>query len=478
MAEIFLKGSESLAAIYKKISIDLQDESIRYRLATHVLLKEMEGQRLLVHLATGRAYLLNGDEWNCFMELAEEGLSGIGVSGEWIERNGLISFLRERIIVNTEFDDVNFYQEAVKVRRIMNRKNKGITTYTILPTTACNARCFYCYEKDFVPQTMDEKTAMQVAEYIKNTHASKVKLAWFGGEPLVGEKYISLICDELKKAEIPYTSSMISNGSLITEEIVRRMKEEWKLTRIQISLDGCKEQYERRKAYVNPEKYTYESVMQSVKLLLEAEINVVVRCNTDYDNLSEMEDFLKDISERFGKYRTFRISFRNLFQTQGDGEKYLDLMRELQRLNNLTESMHIGRFNKPGDDNDDADEDEDENKVDESVVNFFKVRNNYCMADNMDGAVLIMPDGSFNNCEHCPEGRCFGNVFEGITDEALYKQLKQTPAVMPECRTCCFLPLCTAYRKYGCPGYAPYCRENMEIDAEAVLRRGLNKRIK
>lgn len=36
---------------------------------------------------------------------------------------------------------------------------KAITNYTILTTTGCNARCFYCYEKGTKPVTMTAETA-------------------------------------------------------------------------------------------------------------------------------------------------------------------------------------------------------------------------------------------------------------------------------------------------------------------------------
>ena len=453
MAKILFEGSKSLSGIYKTLNTgNLQDDSIRYRLAKHVYLSSVSGERILVHTATGFGYLLSEAQWESVKELSSGKCDG--VSGAWIEQHGLTEFLQNRVIVKLDFDDVKFYQSARTIRKTMkSAKNgkKGRGFYTILPTTACNARCVYCYEKGFVPSTMDERTALQTAEYIKSHYGEgAVKLNWFGGEPLVGEKYISVICDCLRASGIPFKSSMITNASLITPEIAGKMKEDWNMGKIQVSLDGPKATYEKRKQYYDPLRNTYESVMDCVETVARAEIETTARINVDYENAREMETYLEELFTRFGKYGNFSVYFASLYGIRGDGERYLELEKLVQKLNQKA----IRLWNR---------------KEKNGLRGSFKVRGNLCMADNVEGSLVILPDGSFNNCEHCPEGRSWGNVFEGTTDEALYRELKKDAPVMAECRDCPFLPLCTPYRKFGCPNREPHCRENYIIKADASL---------
>ena len=64
---------------------------------------------------------------------------------------------------------------------------KGIENYTILTTTNCNARCFYCYESNLPHINMEETTAKRLVEYmIENKESNTLRRHWFGGEPLVG----------------------------------------------------------------------------------------------------------------------------------------------------------------------------------------------------------------------------------------------------------------------------------------------------
>ena len=75
--------------------------------------------------------------------------------------------------------------------------------FTILTTSACNARCFYCYELGLKNKThMSLETAEKVAKYIIK-HAPKdrsVTLDWFGGEPLFNHKMISIISSRVRSA--------------------------------------------------------------------------------------------------------------------------------------------------------------------------------------------------------------------------------------------------------------------------------------
>ena len=114
-----------------------------------------------------------------------------------------------------------------------------IRHFNILPTTHCNARCFYCFEKGMVPVSMTDESAEQTARFIISTHKAgkPVYISWFGGEPLLGKKHIDQICRRLYDAGIQYSSSMTTNGSLITSEIIEKMKSLWNLFHSMTSVD-------------------------------------------------------------------------------------------------------------------------------------------------------------------------------------------------------------------------------------------------
>ena len=114
---------------------------------------------------------------------------------------------------------------------------------------------------------MTPETAEQVIRYILDTHADgKTRIKWFGGEPLLGVKTIDRVCEGLREAGLEYTSIMISNGSLITPEIVQKMAGDWRLSFIQISMDGAERDYIGRKRYY-ADRDDYHRVMNAVSMM-------------------------------------------------------------------------------------------------------------------------------------------------------------------------------------------------------------------
>ena len=116
---------------------------------------------------------------------------------------------------------------------------------------------------------MSEETGFKVVEFIAD-HCGKnrkVTLDWFGGEPTLGIERIDQISRGLREKQIRFTSLMISNGYLFSDELIRRATEIWNLTDIQITLDGTEEIYNRTKAYVNAENNPYHTVLDNICLL-------------------------------------------------------------------------------------------------------------------------------------------------------------------------------------------------------------------
>ena len=138
--------------------------------------------------------------------------------------------------VPVDNDDIKLYHQSVALYNIFDNE-KYINSYTILTTTDCNAHCFYCYEKGIKHINMSEKIAHDVAKFIiSNSKDKKVELGWFGGEPLYNYEVINIITDDLRKANKTFTSSMISNGYLFNDNLVKLAKELWNLKYVQITL--------------------------------------------------------------------------------------------------------------------------------------------------------------------------------------------------------------------------------------------------
>ena len=162
----------------------------------------------------------------------------------------LIELAKKWFIVNDNTNEKTLYNQSVSIAKMFSQNNY-INNFTILPTTDCNARCFYCFELGCKRENMDLQTASKTIEYIKKASKGKnVYLQWFGGEPLYNIEIIDYICSELKRLNISFKSKMVTNGYLFDENVFSKAKELWNLTAIQITLDGTEKIYNKTKAYI------------------------------------------------------------------------------------------------------------------------------------------------------------------------------------------------------------------------------------
>ena len=419
-----------------------------YRLSLYAWPFSEGGRYLLLHTLTGEALELTAAEWADILPF-----QAAPRSYEYIVQKGLSELAEKRYLVETDHDEVHAYAQALFLLKTAKGRKKGLSGYTILPTTGCNARCVYCYEEGMPVQTMTEATADRLIDYICETKdEGPVKLSWFGGEPLAAANIIRRICAGLTERGVEFSSGLITNASLLTRELTHEAKERWHLKQVQVSLDGAREDYAPRKRYVRPEVHNYDAVMRAIGYLSDEDIRVNLRVNVDMENLPRIEGFLDEMGAAFGNRKNVTLYFAALFQQQGSAN-YAPLQEALFALRDKIRALGLVGQTKAG------------RKTHISL--------NYCMADNMDGSIVIMPDGRFFRCEHIPTEKSWGNIFDGMTDPALYEALRKPHAIDPECAKCPFLPQCTPFKRRGCPdcpASAEECRLPQRLEVEDMLR--------
>lgn len=128
------------------------DANQKYFLTNFCIQRKCEEGILLFHTIMGELVLLDKEE---FSEITE----GCFMIYDW--RKTLASHW---FLVPEEYNGKSHVLELRNNFRLNDKTS--ITSYTILPTTLCNARCFYCYEKDMHLSTMTRETAEKTVDYI------------------------------------------------------------------------------------------------------------------------------------------------------------------------------------------------------------------------------------------------------------------------------------------------------------------------
>lgn len=218
-------------------------------------------------------------------------------------------------LVADDVDELGFL-ESLRIKTLASNDDSP-SYYIVCPTTGCNARCYYCFEKGAVQKKMSKETAQAVAEYIyKNHDPNNLVIQWFGGEPLLEPETISYIVDYLKSRGVNFDSKIITNGYLLNDDIVERAAHQWNVKIIQITIDDLREEYNRIKDYVYTDVDPFDIVMQNIQRCLQAQINIRIRINfnpLEYDKAVRTVDYLK---ERFGGDPNFFVYLAPIDSTE------------------------------------------------------------------------------------------------------------------------------------------------------------------
>ena len=384
------------------------------RWMTYVVAQPVEGGVLVFHTLTRALLLLTPEEY-----AAPDTLPDL--------RDGWFR-------VPQEMDDMKYADRVRFIRRTMWKEPEHTTTYTIFTTTDCNARCFYCYEMGRSRIPMSNETAHKAAAYIAaHCGGEKVRLHWFGGEPLFNQRVIDIICTDLRERGIDYDSMMISNGYLFDDETVRQAVALWKLKQVQITLDGTEEIYNRSKAFIYKDgKSPYQVVLANIQRLLDAGVAVLIRLNMDEHNADNLMELADELHERFGVQKGLDVYSHVLYEFSGSNPR----AREAESRDKLYQKQ-MALHHK---------------LVSLGYVKKLRLRTSLplrrCMADD-GGALTILPNGALGLCEQYSEDNFIGHIDNERLDETVRQRFREQRPALDACRKCFFYPECIRLMKCG-----------------------------
>ena len=398
------------------LPVQKKEEGGSYRLMHYVVRQPVEEGLLLYHLMTKSLVLLDRDEAGL---LDEDPAKVEGLVENWFA-------------VPESHDDRKLAQEVRAVGKMLHKPAGGIRNFTILTTTDCNARCFYCYEKGRSRFPMSDAVAEAAADYIiVNRGGESVKLRWFGGEPLYNKGAISLICSRLKEAGVVFRSSMVSNGLLFDGKTVSQSVEEWNLKKVQITLDGTEDTYNHIKNFAHSEGSPFLTVMGNIHRLLGAGVRVDIRLNIDRHNAEDIFALTEVLASEFGNNPLLGAYSHSLFESCDPRAAVLhsDLQRRelFEKQLKLQDKLMLSGLYRPG-----------------------RLRHtlnlNHCMADS-DSSVVILPDGHLGKCEHYSESEWFGHILDNVRDTDQISSFKAGRTEIEACSECPLYPDCIRLEK-------------------------------
>ncbi|WP_346868753.1 GTP 3',8-cyclase MoaA [Clostridium sp. UBA5119] len=192
-------------------------------------------------------------------------------------------------------------------------------------TKECNFKCEYCkaggegvYNEN---KALDTKDLISIIEKLTEFGIGSVRLT--GGEPLLRRDFFELV-DGINNIEDIANISMVSNGSLLNEELTKKISET-NIKEITISMDT-----------MNSDKFAsivgidcFHKVINGIKLLRKYNISTRINTVVTKTNFSEIEELIE-----FCKENKASLKLLDLFN---NGEEYWK--REFIPLNNIKDML-------------------------------------------------------------------------------------------------------------------------------------------
>ena len=217
---------------------------------------------LLVNTRTGAMFTLDG-------ELKQKIESG---DVSCISEDVVKEYIKTGIVIDDSFNEYNFLKYITDKEKF----NNNILSLTILMTRNCNFKCTYCFEGlNKKSDSLKPKTKEAIFKFINNVFNENknikfLSITLFGGEPLLSFYNnfqwlldIKKLCMEKEKE---FSTMVITNGSLITEKILKSLKE-LNCHDIQITLDGIAAIHDSRRMFKNG-KGSFYKVISGIKKIV------------------------------------------------------------------------------------------------------------------------------------------------------------------------------------------------------------------
>lgn len=351
-------------------------------------------------------------------------------------------------VVNNQQEDGALYSKCIELI-----SEPAISNAYIVVTENCNFNCKYCFISNAVQnaqpaKVMTKETAKKAVMLLQRTyerqqHSYDKTITFYGGEPLLNIDVIKFFIDEVNRIkkehywpdDVKY--ALITNGSLLTKDILQFIKEYG--IALSISYDIDKESHSQRLDKSGGDSYAI--VKQKIALCREINMPFSLSITITDTLLKHKEIILTEILKLSPLTIAFNLLIPNKDSLQNDNyyQEATDFMLEV--FHRLRE---VGMY---------------EDRIMRKVHSFKENKMHlYDCCASGGNQYVIAPDGTIGICHGYLNDRKYfsANVsdlnfdFREHDDYKYWK--KRTPLLMSQCQDCECLSICGG----GCPYAADY----------------------
>lgn len=211
-------------------------------------------------------------------------------------------------IIDSDRDELSEIRLQNKLEAFNSREHFMM----VYPTQDCNLKCWYCYEShvpnSFMSKEVQDRIVRHIEKSVKQNAFDSLKVAYFGGEPMLGFEDIAYpLSKRLKKIVTDsgksFQTFFVTNATLIGYKEIDMLKE--LNPYFQITLDGNRKKHNVvriRKFNTEP---TYEDILKAIKGIVAKIFQtgnykqpiITVRINYDNNTLVHLPELIADLGD-------------------------------------------------------------------------------------------------------------------------------------------------------------------------------------
>lgn len=336
-------------------------------------------------------------------------------------------------VVPSEMNEIDSLETLYRRTRA-SREQMHIT---LVPSLECNFSCPYCFEnasRSRYLHPLDFSVLKRAIPDLIPNGVKSVSFTLFGGEPLLYTDKFASFFDEFKqyakKHDLTFSSSIVTNGLLLSPEVATQLALSCNLQSAQITLDGNKEIHDRLRC-TSEGLPTFDIIRKNISSLLQSDIPVktTLRINLLDDSIDGIRELLNSFS--IEERPKIEVYFRPIYNTAS-------FSIESNAKGILESCMAIAK------------------QMNYRVRSGLSTRFAYCEGDGGKASVTVMPDLTLWKCINDLESEDAkigvisqdGNV--SFEDDKVKAWASKSPFRDQKCRECIYLPMCWG----GCPRIA------------------------
>ena len=163
----------------------------------------------------------------------------------------------------------------------------------VQPSAACQLDCHYCgqeHTSDRLSNADQDAFVARVAWRLASGSYRRLRIGWFGAEPLLGMNVIRRMTPMLRaaaaEAGCDYGAKIVTNGLLLTGETAHELATDLGINFIEVTLDGLPEFHDGRRFRKNGGRSFDQIFRNLVEVARRDDVpaDLSVRCNVDRSN--------------------------------------------------------------------------------------------------------------------------------------------------------------------------------------------------